>query len=99
MGMIRLARDLSEHVPASSNHLTETAIPYYKFRLNGFDVHFATENGVSPKCDSKMLEGITGAILGAPQEAKTQYQSMLEDEALQSPHAWTDSTFSLDPTI
>ena len=80
-----------------SNYLAETAIPYYKFRMNGFEVNFATETGESPRCDSRMLEGITGRLLGAPQEAKTQYQSMLEDEAVQKPLSWSDSTFSLEP--
>lgn len=42
---------------------TETAIPYTIFKSSGFIVHFATEKGVAPKCDSKMLYGLTQKLL------------------------------------
>lgn len=42
---------------------TETAIPFQEFLKAGFDISFATENGKSPECDKKMLEGITQKLL------------------------------------
>lgn len=39
--------------------VSETAVPYSSFREAGFDVSFATEKGVSPRCDERMLQGIT----------------------------------------
>lgn len=37
----------------------ETAVPFQAFVDAGFDVSFATEDGKSPECDKKMLEGVT----------------------------------------
>ncbi|KAL2071980.1 hypothetical protein VTL71DRAFT_11323 [Oculimacula yallundae] len=42
---------------------TETAVPYTAFTEAGFEVSFATENGKSPECDTKMLTGITQKLL------------------------------------
>src|SRR6266536_5200704 len=42
---------------------TETAVPYAVFKNSGFTVHFATEKGVAPKCDDKMLYGLTQKLL------------------------------------
>lgn len=33
------------------------------FKDAGFEVHFATETGNPPKCDDRMLYGVTGKIL------------------------------------
>jgi putative intracellular protease/amidase len=41
----------------------ETAVPYAAFKLAGFEVQFATENGKAPECDKKMLRGITQKLL------------------------------------
>lgn len=41
----------------------ETAVPFMAFKDAGFEVTIATENGNSPKCDAKMLEGITQKLL------------------------------------
>lgn len=42
---------------------SETAVPYAAFKNAGFEVHFATENGKTPECDKRMLEGITQMLL------------------------------------
>lgn len=43
---------------------TETATPWRVFKDAGFKVQFATEKGgAPPRCDVKMLEGWTGALL------------------------------------
>lgn len=41
----------------------ETAVPFMAFKDAGFEVTIATEKGDSPKCDAKMLEGITQKLL------------------------------------
>lgn len=33
------------------------------FKDAGFDVQFATETGNAPKCDDRMLYGVTGRLL------------------------------------
>ncbi len=78
----------------------EAAIPYKIFTEAGFDVHFATEHGKSPRCDSKMLYGLTGALLGANAEAKKAYHDMIASASnvagtINKPHAWTSPDFSL----
>jgi putative intracellular protease/amidase len=45
---------------------TETAVPYTVFKNAGFSITFATEKGVPPKCDDKMLYGITQKLLVLP---------------------------------
>ncbi|KAL1966844.1 hypothetical protein VTN77DRAFT_3809 [Rasamsonia byssochlamydoides] len=42
---------------------TETAVAFTIFKDAGFEVHFATETGNAPKCDGRMLYGITGKLL------------------------------------
>ena len=80
--------------------LLEAAIPFKIFAEAGFDVHFATENSKPPRCDSKMLYGIVGALLGANREAKSAYHAMIANESnvaggISKPHAWTSPDFSL----
>jgi ThiJ/PfpI family protein len=41
----------------------ETAVAFDVFKDAGFEVHFATETGNPPKCDDRMLYGVTGKIL------------------------------------
>lgn len=41
----------------------ETAVPYTAFKNEGYNIKFATENGKSPRCDKKMLEGFTQKLL------------------------------------
>lgn len=45
------------------NIFAETAVPFSAFKESGFDVHFATEKGNVPKCDDRMLYGLTGKLL------------------------------------
>ncbi|MCJ1448087.1 MAG: hypothetical protein MMC23_008600 [Stictis urceolatum] len=75
---------------------TETALPYSAFKSAGFQITFATETGTSPKCDSKMLTGLTQKLLGAPRAAIDAYNSMLEDAPIQAPLSWSSDGFSLD---
>ncbi|TQS32601.1 hypothetical protein Golomagni_07079 [Golovinomyces magnicellulatus] len=75
---------------------SETAIPYAGFKSAGFDIDFITEKGTSPKCDAKMLEGITQKILGAKQYVITEYNKMILSEEWKSPSSWSTPGFSLD---
>jgi len=75
---------------------TEVAIPWTVFEEAGFEVTFATEKGATPKCDSKMLYGATGTLLGANAAAKKVYAELEKQEAFQRPVAWSDPNFSLD---
>ncbi len=77
------------------NDPTETAIPWKIFQDAGFDITFATEHGQMPACDSRMLTGWTGALLGAPREGKEAYSRLVETSTFQHPRSWSDESFSL----
>lgn len=50
----------------------ETAVAFTIFKKARFDVQFATETGKPPKCDDRMLYGVTGKILvGMPPTTAT----------------------------
>ncbi|PHH64273.1 hypothetical protein CDD81_4757 [Ophiocordyceps australis] len=42
---------------------TETAVPYATFKKAGFGISFATETGKTPRCDARMMEGLTQLFL------------------------------------
>lgn len=42
---------------------TEVATPFTIFKDAGWIISFATEQGKPPKCDARMLEGLTQKIL------------------------------------
>lgn len=42
---------------------TETAVAYTVFKEAEFQVQFATETGNAPKCDERMISGISGKLL------------------------------------
>ncbi|KXS11004.1 ThiJ/PfpI family protein [Gonapodya prolifera JEL478] len=75
---------------------TETAIPWKIFTDAGFECTFVTERGAQPACDSRMLTGTVGALLGAAESAKAAYRTMCEAPALQHPLSWFDLSFALD---
>jgi putative intracellular protease/amidase len=77
------------------NDPTETAIPWKVFTEAGFEVVFATEHGKAPACDSMMLTGWTGALLGAPKAAKKAYNQLVETATFQHPKSWTEESFTL----
>ncbi|EXM14107.1 Class I glutamine amidotransferase-like [Fusarium oxysporum f. sp. vasinfectum] len=75
---------------------TEAVVPYTAFKEAGFQVQFATENGKAPKCDNRMMEGVTGKLLGAKAGVARQCKSMLESDEARHPVSWTAPGFSLD---
>ncbi|PNP83743.1 hypothetical protein FNYG_02960 [Fusarium nygamai] len=75
---------------------TETAVPYAAFKEAGFTILFATENGKAPQCDKRMIEGVTGKLLGAKAAVVKQYHTMVESDEARHPSSWTAPGFSLD---
>ena len=80
---------------------TEVSIPVSVFKDSGLTVHFATEKGASPRCDKRMLEGITGTLLGANAKAKKAYQDIISapdssQGSIAHPYSWTSPSFSMD---
>lgn len=73
---------------------TETAVAYTVFKEAGFDVQFATETGNAPRCDERMISGISGKLLGANQDAIKKYRQMIEDPVAKTPLSWSDPSFS-----
>ncbi|KAL9096941.1 MAG: hypothetical protein Q9165_000905 [Trypethelium subeluteriae] len=78
-------------------HHTETAVPFSEFQKAGWDITIFTENGTSPQCDKRMLEGWTQKLLGATQDAVSLYDSMTTTHEWQSPSSWSSPSFSLTP--
>ena len=76
--------------------IAETAIPWSIFEKAGFDVQFATETGKQAACDSQMLTGTVGALLGAAKPAREAYKRLEAAPAFQTPMSWGDESFSLD---
>ncbi|KAJ6441388.1 FluG domain-containing protein [Purpureocillium lavendulum] len=76
---------------------TETAVPYKAFKDAGFDVSFATETGKTPRCDSRMLGGITQKLLGASRSTVELYNAMSSSPEFAKPLSWTAPGFSLAP--
>ncbi|KAM3451662.1 hypothetical protein NHJ6243_009554 [Beauveria neobassiana] len=72
---------------------TETAVPYTAFRDAGFEVRFATEKGLSPLCDARMLEGITS--LATSRSVKLKYASMIASHEWKNPLSWSAAEFDL----
>ncbi|KAM3537849.1 hypothetical protein ARSEF1564_009237 [Beauveria bassiana] len=72
---------------------TETAVPYTAFREAGFKVSFATEKGVSPLCDARMLEGITS--LATSRSVKLKYASMIASHEWKNALSWSAAGFDL----
>ncbi|KAF2238923.1 class I glutamine amidotransferase-like protein [Viridothelium virens] len=76
---------------------TETAVPFSEFKKAGWDITIFTENGSSPKCDKRMLEGWTQKLLGATQDAVSLYDDMTSTPEWQHASSWSSPTFDLSP--
>lgn len=82
-------------LPRSSD--AETAVPYTMFKAIDYEVRFATEAGIAPRCDKKMLQGLTQKLLGAKKDVVALYKKMAASDEMRHPLAWSDPAFSLDP--
>ncbi|EXF74848.1 ThiJ/PfpI family protein, partial [Colletotrichum fioriniae PJ7] len=75
---------------------TKVAVPYQTFKDAGFDVNFATETGSTPRCDARMLEGLSQKLLGAAASTINLYDTMVKSAEMQKPLSWTSLGFTLD---
>jgi len=71
---------------------TEVAVPWKLFKMEGYEVTFATEKGAKPKGDEVLLKpgGPVLPQLGADWEAKQWYYEMEKDEKFSNPIKWED---------
>ncbi|KAK1527349.1 ThiJ/PfpI family protein [Colletotrichum costaricense] len=74
----------------------QVAIPYQTFKDAGFDVNFATETGSMPRCDARMLEGLSQKFLGAAASTIKLHDTMVKSAEMQNPLSWTSLGFTLD---
>lgn len=72
---------------------TEAAIPYAEFKKANDDITFVTETGNVPKCDAKMLEGITQKLLGVTRDACGAYDNMKAGQEIKRPKKWSNDDF------
>lgn len=75
---------------------TEVILPFTVFKEAGFSIVIATENGAPPQLDKMMLEGVTGAMLGASAEVKKLCHSLIDEDCFKQPVAWAHAKFSMD---
>lgn len=90
--MVKVAIIMSDY----GHDPSETAVPYAGLKAAGFEINFITENGASPRCDAKMLEGFTQKLLGAKKSVIAQYDVMITTEEWKSPLSWSTPGFSLN---
>ncbi|GAP91577.1 putative family protein [Rosellinia necatrix] len=76
---------------------TETAVPWAAFKAAGYDISFVTESGKVPRCDKKMVEGVTQKLLGATKDVVATYKTMQQSNEMAHPLSWSAPDFSLDP--
>ncbi|KAI0505416.1 class I glutamine amidotransferase-like protein [Xylaria bambusicola] len=81
---------------------TETAVPWAAFKTAGYEISIATQNSQVPRCDNKMLQGVTQKLLshqkqGATKDVVAKYKQMQQSEEMLHPLSWSAPDFSLDP--
>ena len=80
-------------LPDRDFDVTEVAVPWRLLTDLGHQVSFATERGLTPAADQRLLDGVIFGRLGAADEAKAFYLAMQSDPAFRDPRKWAD----LDP--
>ncbi|RDL34779.1 Class I glutamine amidotransferase-like protein [Venustampulla echinocandica] len=75
---------------------TETAVAFAAFKEARFEVQFATENGNTPACDKKLLEGFTQKLLGASKPTLEAYKDMCNTSEFKNPLSWSSPDFTLE---
>jgi putative intracellular protease/amidase len=76
-------------LPDRDFDLTEVAVPWRKLRDAGHDVVFATEQGATPACDRRLIDGVVFGKLGADPEAIAFYRELEEAPEFRAPRAWS----------
>ncbi len=67
---------------------TEAAVPWKMLRDAGHDVVFATERGAVAACDPRLVKGVMFGELGAKEEPKGFYVSMVASKEMRTPITW-----------
>lgn len=77
-------------LPDKDFDTTEVSVPWKRFRENGFEVIFATENKIIPETDPLLLTGVIFGQLGAEIETIEIYREMQKSEEFQNPIAYSE---------
>jgi len=77
-------------LPDEDFDVTEVAVPWKLLTDAGFEVVFATERGVTPRCDPLLLRGVIFGALGAEPEPKRIYHELERAPAFLAPQRYAD---------
>ncbi len=77
-------------LPDHDFDITEVAVPWKRWHDQGYDITFATEQGLVGACDPLLIKGVIFGQLGANAEALQCYQEMLQNHAFQHPIRYAD---------
>ncbi len=84
-------------IPSTDFDPTETAIPWKILKKSGFEVHFATPEGLEAKADHRMLTGeslgIWAKSLRATPIAVSAYQEMNQTQEFKKPLSYAQADF------
>ena len=69
---------------------TEVAVPWRLLVDAGHEVVFATEAGLAPQCDQRLIDGVIFGQLGADREAVAFYRQLVNDSSFNAPLLWRD---------
>lgn len=69
---------------------TEVALPWKRFKENGFQVVFATETQQIPQTDPLLLTGVIFGQLGAKKDVIALYRELEKSGEFQNPIAWSE---------
>jgi len=75
-------------LPDTDFDVTEVAAPWHVLTGAGHEVVFATQRGVSPAADPRLLTGVIFGQLGAADTPKRQYAAMTRTEGFRTPITW-----------
>jgi putative intracellular protease/amidase len=75
-------------LPDRDFDVTEVAVPWKVLTEAGHRVVFATEDGATPACDPRLLDGVLFGKLGARPDAIACYREMEADAAFRAPVSW-----------
>lgn len=77
-------------LPDTDFDVTEVAVPWRLLRDAGHEVVIATERGVIPSADPRLLDGVIFGQLGAAPDACAHYRELLAARELLTPIRWGD---------
>lgn len=80
-------------LPLTDFDPTECAVPWKILKSRGFQIQFATRNGLKPTCDQRMINGkglgIYARFLVADKNAQLAYQELEQSYEFQNPVLWS----------